>query len=154
MIQMRIHCNNTKVILQAGMGEGSNDEWGTAGKDWEWDDGTDEEAEKKKKEEQEKQEQEEKEKKRLKEKSEAEERRLKEEEEERVRRAAEEEAMLEAARLAKEAEAAALRETLGEDDRVKFDEMVSICLYLLLHNLEISLCSILLYALRWAGECC
>merc|ERR1719312_631211 len=32
--------------------------------------------------------------------------------------------MLEAARAAKEAEAAALRETLGDDDRVKFDEMV------------------------------
>merc|ERR1719264_1344116 len=91
------------VKEKAGMGEGSNDEWGTAGKDWEWDDGTDEEAEKKKKEEKEKQEQ---------------------EEEERARRAAEEEAMLEAARVAKEAEAAALRDTLGDDDRVKFDEMV------------------------------
>jgi len=110
------------VKEKAGMGEGSNDEWGTAGKDWEWDDGTDEEAEKK--EEKEKQEQEEKERKRLKEKAEAEERRLKEEEEERARRAAEEEAMLEAARVAKEAEAAALRDTLGDDDRVKFDEMV------------------------------
>merc|ERR1712083_671301 len=38
---------------KAGMEEGSNDEWGDAGKDWEWDDGTDEEAEKKKKEEKE-----------------------------------------------------------------------------------------------------
>merc|ERR1712037_475825 len=44
------------VQEKAGMGEGSNDEWGTAGKDWEWDDGTDEEAEKKKKEDKEKQE--------------------------------------------------------------------------------------------------
>merc|ERR1711874_462032 len=30
------------VKEKAGMGEGSNnDEWGVAGKDWEWDDGTD-----------------------------------------------------------------------------------------------------------------
>merc|ERR1711997_1339145 len=42
---------------KAGLGEGSNDEWGDAGKDWEWDDGTDEEAEKKNTEEKEKKEQ-------------------------------------------------------------------------------------------------
>merc|ERR1719204_2507879 len=47
---------------KAGMGEGSNDEWGDAGKDWEWDDGTEEEAEKKNKEEKEKKKKEEKEK--------------------------------------------------------------------------------------------
>merc|ERR1711936_329893 len=65
---------------KAGLGEGSNDEWGDAGKDWEWDDGTDEEAEKKKKEEKEKKEQEELERRRLKEKEEEEERKKKEEE--------------------------------------------------------------------------
>ena len=105
------------------MGEGSNDEWGDAGKDWEWDDGTDEEAEKKNKEEKEKNEQEELERRRLKEKEEEEERKKKEEEEA-ARKAAEEEEILEEARKAKEAEAAAVRETLGEDDRIKFDEMV------------------------------
>ena len=142
------------LVLQAGMGEGSNDEWGVAGKDWEWDDGTDEEAEKKKKEEKEKkekEEQEEKERKRLKEKAEAEERKLKEEEEERARQAAEEEAMLEAARAAKEAEAAALRETLGDDDRVKFDEMVGIILFVETHchfHPQFS------HTRRWAGGCC
>ena len=105
------------------MGEGSNDEWGDAGKDWEWDDGTEEEAEKKNKEEKEKNEQEELERRRVKEKEEEEERKKKEEEEA-ARKAAEEEEILEEARKAKEAEAAAVRETLGEDDRIKFDEMV------------------------------
>ena len=124
------------------MEEGSNDEWGDAGKDWEWDDGTDEEAEKKKKEEKERQEKEEKERKMVKK---AEERRLKEEEEERARKAAEEEALLEAARVTKEAEAAALRETLGEDDQIKFDEMVSISLFV---------CNLFVFMCRWGGGCC
>jgi len=55
---------------------------------------------------------------------EEEKKRVEKEEEERKKKEEEDKEMLEAVRREKEAEAAALRETLGADEKVKFDEMV------------------------------
>ena len=113
------------------MGEGSKDEWGAKGEDWEWDDGSDEKEQEEKKKEDERKQKEYLEKKKARE--EEQKRKLVEEEEQIIKLAKEEKkrrqdedaaVRLEAARKAKELEAANLRETLSQDDQNKFDEMM------------------------------